>query len=258
MNFVTLHDLSRELNTPARVIRYRFHQLRIAGKLIEGDDFIREDYIDEQHFTWKINPLSFMRETKSTVAAPTDFPIFPDQPEFGIHPRNQPVNQGAPVGNNSVNQEKQFDNQVGNQTKQNPPIDSEQVKSDPTLEREMIDLLRERLTVTDEQLKTKDSQIETLSKQNSSLNHLNIQLVGEGIRQSNKIQELLKIMPSPGYQTQAPGNPVDTKVNDMVNDDGYHDEEVGDDSVNEDFNFGYHPEYEEDFSADEIPDDMAA
>lgn len=118
----------------------------------------------------------------------------------------------------------------------------------------MIDILRERLSVTDEQLKTKDSQIETLSKQNSALNNLNIQLVGEGIRQSNKIQELLKIMPSTSYQNSAPGNTMDTKVNETVNSDGYHDEEVG----NEDFNFGYHPEYEEDFSPGEIPNDMAA
>lgn len=254
MNFVTIHDLSRELNIPERMVRYRFHQLRTAGKLIENEDYIRDDYVDDQHFTWKINPLSFMRESKTTVSIPAEFPAFSDQPDFG----NQPVNKGAPVGNNAVNQERDFDNQVGNQSKQNPPNNSEQEKSDPTFEREMIDFLRERLGVTDEQLKTKDSQIETLSKQNSALNTLNIQLVGEGIRQSNRIQELLKIMPSSGYQTSQPGNPVDTKVNDAVSNNGYHEEEVGNDSVNDDFDIGYHPEYEDDFSTNENPDDMAA
>ena len=35
---------------------------------------------------------------------------------------------------------------------------------------------------------------------------------------------------------------------------GYHEEEVGNDSVNDDFDFGYHPEYKDDFSANENND----
>ena len=36
MEFVTIHDLSRELNTPARVIRYRLIHLIMEGKLKEN------------------------------------------------------------------------------------------------------------------------------------------------------------------------------------------------------------------------------
>ena len=81
MNFVTIHELSRSLNIPDRVVRYRFNQLRQAGSLVEGDDFRRDDYVDELHFTWKINPLSFMRETqKSAQQIPNPFPSFQTTP----------------------------------------------------------------------------------------------------------------------------------------------------------------------------------
>ncbi|HVZ15991.1 MAG TPA: hypothetical protein VG897_02655, partial [Terriglobales bacterium] len=63
MEFVTIHDLSRELNVPARVIRYRLAHAIVGGKMKENEDFRREDFKDELHFVWKINPLSFMQVT---------------------------------------------------------------------------------------------------------------------------------------------------------------------------------------------------
>jgi hypothetical protein len=68
MEFVTIHDLSRELNVPARVIRYRLIHLIAEGKLKENEDFRRDDFKDDQHFIWKINPLSFMRWPKLPVS----------------------------------------------------------------------------------------------------------------------------------------------------------------------------------------------
>ena len=70
MDFVTIHELSRELNVPARVIRYRLILLIAEGKLKENEDFQRDDFKDEQHFVWKINPLSFMRHINLKLGAP--------------------------------------------------------------------------------------------------------------------------------------------------------------------------------------------
>ena len=63
MEFVTIHDISRELNVPARVIRYRLINLIAEGKLKENQDFRRDDFKDEQHFIWKIHPVRFIQET---------------------------------------------------------------------------------------------------------------------------------------------------------------------------------------------------
>ena len=69
MEFLTIHELSRQFDTPARVIRYRFHKLRQAGKLAEVQDYRRDDLVDDQHFEWKINPVSFMHAAGMTLAA---------------------------------------------------------------------------------------------------------------------------------------------------------------------------------------------
>ena len=67
MNFYILHELVRELNRPERVIRYRFHALRELGKLAQGLDYVREDFVDEQHCVYKIDPLRFMEEAKTAI-----------------------------------------------------------------------------------------------------------------------------------------------------------------------------------------------
>ena len=61
MEFLTLHQLSREFDKPEKVLRYKFHQLRKQNKLNDGEDFIREDFIDERHFVYKINPVTFFK-----------------------------------------------------------------------------------------------------------------------------------------------------------------------------------------------------
>ncbi len=64
MEYLTLHELARQFNKPERVIRYKFHTLHKAGKLEEGEDFRKEDFVDDLHFAYKINPLRFMEEAK--------------------------------------------------------------------------------------------------------------------------------------------------------------------------------------------------
>jgi DNA-binding transcriptional ArsR family regulator len=61
MEFLTIHELSTQFDTTARIIRYHFHRLRRAGKLTEEQDFKRDNFVDDQHFEWRINPVSFMR-----------------------------------------------------------------------------------------------------------------------------------------------------------------------------------------------------
>ena len=69
MEFLTIHEVSRQFDIPSRVVRYRLHQLMQAGKLVEGADYRRDDFVDDQHFVWRINPISFMRETGFKPAA---------------------------------------------------------------------------------------------------------------------------------------------------------------------------------------------
>lgn len=221
MSFVTIHDLSRELNIPARVVRYRFHQLRQAGKLVEGDDFHREDYVDEQHFTWLINPLAYMRETGKAVAPPPMGIPFPkiEPPVFpaGYHHGNQAGNNPTPMVN-------QVDTRPGEPVTQ-PPHAGNQVDTKPpapSLEREMIEFLKEQIGEKDSQLHTKDDQIKGLSGQLKEASDLNVRLVGQNVHQANKIQELLKL---------ASGSPP---VATTVTNYGNHDAEVVNGVVNND------------------------
>lgn len=83
-------SLSRELNVPARVIRYRLVLLIAEGKMKENDDFRRDDFKDDQHFVWKINPVSFMRLTNLKPDVPvTKVPVPLVTP--GIKLDNQPL-----------------------------------------------------------------------------------------------------------------------------------------------------------------------
>src|SRR5438067_13127330 len=72
MEFLTLHQLSRELNKPEKVLRYKFKNLLKKSILVEGEDFIREGYIDDKHFLFKINPLRFSQLTELSPVSPPD------------------------------------------------------------------------------------------------------------------------------------------------------------------------------------------
>src|SRR5918912_4314426 len=72
MEFLTLHELSRELNKPERQLRYLFKNLLKKNSLIESQDFIRDGYTDDQHFVFKINPVRFVELTRLNPAPPPD------------------------------------------------------------------------------------------------------------------------------------------------------------------------------------------
>jgi hypothetical protein len=183
MEFVTIHDLSRELNVPARVIRYRLIQMIAEGKMKENDDFRRDDFKDDQHFLWKINPLSFLRQTglkPVTAVNQIDDDLLTHGNEVDNQPRknkilaekssstvvNQPDNHPLPP----VNENGRLDNNFGNKS----------------LEREMIDLLKDQINVKDGQLREQGDQLK-------DLNDLNIKLTGTMLQQNQKIENLLRL-----------------------------------------------------------------
>jgi len=143
MDFLTIHQLSVEFDIPARVVRYRFHQLRQSNKLVEGTDYRRDDFVDDQHFFWKINPVSFMRETRLKPVTKAKNPVT----ELGSKPPSgdtKVVNQPPPL----VDQPFPGGNKVSSQSenKTEPP------PATPTVEREMLDFLKGQIKVKDGQI----------------------------------------------------------------------------------------------------------
>jgi hypothetical protein len=214
MNFLSIHEISVEFDIPSRVVRYRFHQLRQANKLAESTDFLREDFVDDQHFVWKINPISFMRETGlkpvTKVAAPVN-ELDNKAPTSG----NKVVNQPAPL----VDQALPSGNKVGSQTenKTEPP------STTLSLEREMLDFLKG-------QIKVKDGQIADLTDSSKKVNDLNLKLVAQAVQQAEEIQTLLRltggksepdeVVAKEGEVLSTNGSKVDNKTADVRNQTG--------------------------------------
>ena len=205
MNFLSIHEISVEFDIPSRVVRYRLHQLREANKLAEGTDFLRENFVDGQHFLWKINPVSFMRETGLKPVTKADKHVT----ELGSKPSSgdtKVVNQPASL----VDQPHSGGNKAGSQSenKTEPP------PATPTVEREMLDFLKD-------QIKVKDGQIADLTDQNKKVNDLNLKLVGQTVQQAEQIQTLLRltggksepdaVVAKEGEALSTDGNKVDNK-----------------------------------------------
>lgn len=171
MEFLTLHELSLRFDIPVRVLRYRLRHLLQAGKLTEGADFRRDDYVDETHFIWKINPDSFVRITgrRSVNTVVT-------QTQSGAH---HVVSEPAPLA-----------------TKQpasgSPTLANVDTKSS-SIEREIIDLLKE-------QVRVKDGQIADLTAQSKTLTALHEKLTGAVVHQGEEIRNLLRLT---GGETEA-------------------------------------------------------
>jgi len=190
MEFVTIHDLSRELNVPARVVRYRLIQLIAEGKLKENEDFRRDEFRDEQHFLWKINPLSFMRQTglkPITAVNQIDNDLIPTGDKADNQPLkfvDEPQNDKVPSGKSSSTVVNQSDNHLP------PPVSNEgrmdNNAGNKSLEREMIDLLKNQITVKDDQLREQGEQLK-------DLNDLNVKLTGTMLQQNQKIENLLRL-----------------------------------------------------------------
>src|SRR5438874_5739094 len=110
MEFLTLHQLSRELNKPERVLRHRFKNLLKKNTLVEGEDFIREGYIDDQHFVFKINPVRFAQLTELAAAPPPDSKAY----QFGATSDTSGYQADNKLDNNLVTKTSEVDTTTGN------------------------------------------------------------------------------------------------------------------------------------------------
>jgi hypothetical protein len=213
MDFLTLHELSRELNKPERQLRHKFKNLLKKNTLIEGEDFIREGYIDDQHFVFKINPIRFVALTQLNPAP------LPDT--TGYHVDNNFDNKGSQVGTNTVN------NVVTNPPQLDTTVSAHQQISDTqpahetpntSVTTDFIELLKEQLREKDKQLKEKDDQLKSKddllkqaleqSKEKDSTQYL---AMSEIIRLNKRL-----LPPSPGESVievdtngYQPSNPLD-------------------------------------------------
>lgn len=164
MEFLTLHELSVQLDTSVRVLRERLHKLVRAGKLAEGRDCRRDNFVDDTHFTWRVEPIAFMRET-------------------GLQLVTTPANPAL----RTVNKQ---DDQPTHRVTEPPHIPAETLpkvdNASSSMEREMIDLLKEQVSV-------KDRQISNLTDQNQKLNDLNVKLVGQSVHQMQRIETLMRL-----------------------------------------------------------------
>ncbi len=211
MDFLTIHEISREFDLPARVVRYRLLSCLQAGKLHEGEDFRREDYQDERHFVWKVNPLSFMRASGLKPVS---------VPEAPLPIVNEPITK-QPVRVTKQPPAVNDDDLAVNDTEP----DHEGVRDASSLvpiQREMIDFLKD-------QIRVKDGQFKEQGEHFKQINDLNVKLMGATLQQSQKIEELLRLggnereQPLTEDRVNENQSLVDGRVNesaDAVNGDG--------------------------------------
>jgi hypothetical protein len=152
MEFLTLHELSRELNKPERQLHHIFKNLLKTNTLKEGEDFVREGYIDDQHFVFKINPRRFVELTQLNPVP------LPDT--NGYQPVNNLDNNGYHVDNKSVtnlgNNPHETDTTGGNQPEKSSTSDTQEIVLDD-ITNDYIELLKQQLREKDKQLAVKDN-----------------------------------------------------------------------------------------------------
>jgi hypothetical protein len=98
-DFITIAQLAQGFNVSEKVIRHAFKKLRKQNKLIEGEDYIR----DELHFAYKIHPGRFA--VHSTL-----FPSAPSVENLATHF----ATTGSNVDSKSATQDKEFDSKLDN------------------------------------------------------------------------------------------------------------------------------------------------
>lgn len=215
MNFVTIHDLSRELDVSARVIRYHLTQLIAAGKLTKDEDYRKEDYKDPLHFEWKINADSFIRESGLTPKSPIskiDADLVNDSIRTGDNTVNEPITKSVP----------RVSEHLMAVTKPPEPV-NESVDQSKTI----ISLHREMIVTLKEQVQVKDEQIRELTKQNRDSSELNLKLNSALLKQGSEIKNLLQLT---GGKMEV-GDVVNhhpTTVNTTVNQNSTIDNNAGD------------------------------
>lgn len=208
MEFLTLHELSVQLDISVRVLRHRLRQLLTEGKFVESRDCRRDDYVDATHFVWRVDPVAFTRATRLQPVNNRDN----QAPSFATGTANQPT---APVSKPA---------ETGGKTL--PKVDTQP----PGMEREMIDLLKD-------QVRVKDGQIVELTTQNKTLTGLNEKLTGAVVHQSEQIRNLLRLTggkidlsemeTKPAAEAGDPATQPDNKSATMGSDFGSHSVDMG-------------------------------
>jgi hypothetical protein len=222
MEFITLHELSRQLNKPERQLRHKFKNLLKQSTLIEGEDFIREGYIDDQHFVFKINPVRFVALTQLNPDP------LPDNNGYQIG--NQVDNNGYQLGNKSVNNidttPQESGTNSGNQQPQSSTSDTQEIVLDD-ITNDYIELLKEQLrekdkqlSVKDEQLKSQDELLKLVHQQAKEKDNAQILALSEIIRLNKKLlppspSETVRNVDTNGYHA---GNQMDTTGGNQASD----------------------------------------
>lgn len=145
-NFITLDILARELDMSLDNVRYRFKQLRRSNQLVDGVDYIRDDYVNETNFVYRVNPARFYAEA--------GFPSLSGRRPLASTP--------VPTASSSPSTEDVTDSSPASTT----PSERERSASDPLAS---IDILRERLSFKDEQIEWKQEQLEETREELSTL-----------------------------------------------------------------------------------------
>lgn len=141
--FITLRELESRFVESERVVRHAFKGLIKSNKLKKGEDFFIENYKDDRHFIYKINPERVAEVAEELTPIPDHEQVSVNQadnqrltkPEFGQQTDNQSVNNSNHPVNQLVNQ----------------------------------DILLKQLDVKDEQIQEKDQQIKRLQEDNMEL-----------------------------------------------------------------------------------------
>jgi hypothetical protein len=179
MQYLTLHELARQFNKPERQVRYRFRELLKAGKLTEGEDFRKEDFVDELHFAYKINPLRFMAEAKLVLDQQAVTNIVSKTDEIGsqsaskedgfdtnenVH--HEPIGtQEHAAGYQSGSQEPGPVSKPGNHSPDSATQSGTNQESfaDKTVLLDYIDTMKEQLHVKDSQIESYKQQLDDQS-----------------------------------------------------------------------------------------------
>ena len=114
--FLTISQLAHGFNVSEKVIRHAFKKLLKEGKLTEGEDYIREGYIDDLHFVYKIHPGKFAAHTK-LFPAPSSVKPLSTTPENGTTTFDSKADalasQDGDHGSQSGSQRDEFGSNIG-------------------------------------------------------------------------------------------------------------------------------------------------
>lgn len=133
--FITLDELARELTMSLDNVRYRFKQLRRSNQLVDGVDYVRDDYVNETNFVYRVDPSRFYLEA--------GFPSLAG---------------GRPLASTPL--------PTASAPTSNSPSETEWTASGSLAS---IDILRERLSFKEEQIEWKQEQLEETREELSTL-----------------------------------------------------------------------------------------